>query len=649
MKTLFVTLSAVPLSMTRPYMKHFKRRYPEIFDKRKTKKIRDRIYIPLKSGGDGEEIPHIPAPKPIEDFIRSKGFEIESYALGKYLDGKRLKSISNLLKEEPELLKLFVNDKRRSAVKRVAAGAQVVISRHPYDIIGMSFDRGWSSCMNLDDGIYKHMVVEDVKHGSLVCYLIKTDDKNINSPISRILLKRFYEIGSNEDEDEDAFILVPDGNYGEAPAAFRETVLKFAEEYNKKAPVGMYAIHSALYKDGIEFAYWDGSSLSINGGEENINDLAMTTNNEKILDYLASAGNVNIIYNGSAKEKHYKNLLEYMEDNDLADNSFYEDFVSNCDYYEVFVDTKIPIDVMVDNFSGKIEDQILAEEWLRWGGSVSQVSPKILPDIMNELYRWEIDDLEVYQNTIFDDMPFMEDGKIDVSNVLPLVIKFDRFKDASRFGNSFVVKVIEWLINSIEEDEDHPEIENEYDDLFDYTNRKYLEEEALKRIQDVLENSFIYKEEIIEQIAESLKDYCREFDFSSREFNKAFAKYSPYHKGLSIGLSNFIDNMPTDEEDKKLYLKSLGKRSLKTMVLPIRTKDGLEKVFLYWINEKSKNKNAKIELATSETFTNRASIEDFLKNRIDVEELTKDENLKILTPAGKGLLKFLMPSTFENI
>ena len=639
MKTLFLTLSAVPISKTRPYMKHFKRRYPEIFDRRKTKKIRDRIYIPLKSGGGGEEIPHITAPKPIEDFIRSKGFEIESYALGKYLDGKRLKSISNLLKEEPELLKLFVNDKRRSAVKRVAAGAQVVISRHPYDIIGMSFDRGWSSCMNLDDGINKHMVVEDVKHGSLVCYLIKTDDKNINSPISRILLKRFYEIGSNEDENDDEFILVPDGNYGEAPASFRETVLKFAEEYNKKAPEGMYVIHSDLYKDGNDFAYWDGSSLNTNGGE-NINDFAMTTANEKILDYLSSVGNVNIIYNGSAKEHHYKNLIEYMEDNGLADTSFYEDFVSNCEYYKVLVDTNIPIDIIVDNFSGKIEDGELAENWLYFGGSVSQVSPKILPNIMNDLYRWEIEDLEVYQDTIFDDMPFMEDGKIEIDNVLPLVIKFDRFKEASKFGNKFVVKAIEWLVNSIAEDADHPEIENDYDDLFDYTNRKYFKEDAIERIQYVLSNSYMVKEDIVEQIAELLKDYCRELDFSSREFNKAFAKYSPYHKGLSIGLENFLANAPTDEEDKNLYFKSLGKRTLNTMLLQMSKKEGLEKVFLHWVNEKAKDKNARIDLE---------SPEEYFTNRIDVEQLTKAENLKMLTPAGMELLKFLMPSTFENI
>ena len=259
---------------------------------------------------------------------------------------------------------------------------------------------------------------------------------------------------------------------------------------------------------------------------------------------------------------------------------------------------------------------------------------------MNDLYRWEIEDLEVYQYTIFDDMPFMEDGKIEIDNVLPLVIKFDRFKEASKFGNKFVVKAIEWLVNSIAEDADHPEIENDYDDLFDYTNRKYFKEDAIERIQFVLSNSYMVKDDIVEQIAELLKDYCRELDFSSREFNKAFAKYSPYHKGLSIGLENFLANAPTDEEDKKLYFKSLGKRTLNTMILQMSKKEGLEKVFLHWVNEKAKDKNARIDLE---------SPEEYFTNRIDVEQLTKAENLKMLTPAGMELLKFLMPSTFENI
>ena len=34
-------------------------------------------------------------------------------------------------------------------------------------------------------GMYKEYIQFDIKHGSLVAYLVKNDDKNINEPIGR--------------------------------------------------------------------------------------------------------------------------------------------------------------------------------------------------------------------------------------------------------------------------------------------------------------------------------------------------------------------------------------------------------------------------------------------------------------------------------
>jgi hypothetical protein len=66
----------------------------------------------------------------------------------------------------------------------------VVISQLPHDIGSMSTNRGWTSCMNLDDGHHKEDIYCEVAVGSLVAYLIREEDKQIAHPIGRIHIKR---------------------------------------------------------------------------------------------------------------------------------------------------------------------------------------------------------------------------------------------------------------------------------------------------------------------------------------------------------------------------------------------------------------------------------------------------------------------------
>ena len=69
----------------------------------------------------------------------------------------------------------------------------VVISRNPYDIVGMSTDRRWTSCMKLpnDDpsiypgGAYHQHLIHDIELGTLVAYLIEPTDKNIEHELGR--------------------------------------------------------------------------------------------------------------------------------------------------------------------------------------------------------------------------------------------------------------------------------------------------------------------------------------------------------------------------------------------------------------------------------------------------------------------------------
>jgi hypothetical protein len=71
----------------------------------------------------------------------------------------------------------------------------VVISRHPYDIYGMSTDRSWTSCMNMDDGSMKCAMKKDIQHGSLIMYLVPESELKQNGkvalkkPLARILFR----------------------------------------------------------------------------------------------------------------------------------------------------------------------------------------------------------------------------------------------------------------------------------------------------------------------------------------------------------------------------------------------------------------------------------------------------------------------------
>jgi hypothetical protein len=67
---------------------------------------------------------------------------------------------------------------------------RVVISRDALDIARMSTGRRWTSCMTKGDVNY-HYVPHEIEAGTLVAYLVHKDDKQIEYPLMRVLLKPF--------------------------------------------------------------------------------------------------------------------------------------------------------------------------------------------------------------------------------------------------------------------------------------------------------------------------------------------------------------------------------------------------------------------------------------------------------------------------
>jgi hypothetical protein len=97
------------------------------------------------------------------------------------------------------LLKQFNEDPSRVTTRTQTKPKMVVVSRAKYDVVGMSTDRGWSSCMSLNASNGRTYVHCDVTEGTLIAYEIDADDKNIQRPSARVTIKPFINTKDSND------------------------------------------------------------------------------------------------------------------------------------------------------------------------------------------------------------------------------------------------------------------------------------------------------------------------------------------------------------------------------------------------------------------------------------------------------------------
>jgi hypothetical protein len=239
--------------------------------------------------------------------------------------GRLLSSIKT--SESESLLDSFKKDPSRFTKQN---NYKVVISRHPYDIAGMSTDRNWRSCMTLGipnviykdnknkDGINKKYVETDIREGSIIAYLVSSSDVNkngkieIHRPLSRILMKPFNNIKDSSD-----IVYSLGRTYGVGVSKFSDFVKNWLEvNVNKNTSGKSYIMKGDLYAD---------------------ND---THVNFKVVNRNKSMGN-RIFF----EELNYK-----------IDNSKYENFFEIINLFENRTNTEIkitfqiPKDVPLDDF-----------------------------------------------------------------------------------------------------------------------------------------------------------------------------------------------------------------------------------------------------------------------------------------------------------
>ena len=186
----------------------------------------NRIYFDLKVDPSRFQVE---IPLELKDFMRWYGYPILDYDKGicRDKDGREIK-IGKLLTKlgEERLLKAYSNSKQNTL--KNTDDLQVVISRHPYDIMGMSTNRGWTTCHDIHDKRYggKHLtgLKNNLQGGVLISYLIRKSDRNITNPISRCIISRYW----NREFYVDSHV------YGTKVPEFREFLTKWARENSPK-------------------------------------------------------------------------------------------------------------------------------------------------------------------------------------------------------------------------------------------------------------------------------------------------------------------------------------------------------------------------------------------------------------------------------
>jgi hypothetical protein len=217
----------------------------------------ERVYLPF----DYEDVSGSKVFNQIKAHLDTMGYNIIDYKKG--LASKKDNStniyaqkqtrnnvirMGKLLRTSADILKLFSEDPFRNNSKNDNNEEyQIVISQKYEDILYMSKDRPWSSCMNIDGGRYRTRVKGDLKNGTMIAYLIKKGDENIKNPLGRVLIKPY----TSSSKRGKVIYGIDDIIYGNIPnpEIFKKTIVDYI--YSKyTVPVkGWYKLKSGLYKN----------------------------------------------------------------------------------------------------------------------------------------------------------------------------------------------------------------------------------------------------------------------------------------------------------------------------------------------------------------------------------------------------------------
>lgn len=232
-----------------------------------------RAYFPFRMSNEGQQID-----PEIGMFLQQEGCEVTDYRGGHCTRGGRDYRIGKLIqqaykrdmkilqdrmnstyddqgrdqlqnqeielnKKYNNLMNLFSTSSIRN-MKDEGNEFLIVLSDLPKDIAMMSTDRGWTSCMNLDEGAQADDVYCEVEQGGIVAYLIGANDKDIKNPYARLLIKRF------DNKAGQSYAIPEKKVYGNTVPGFAEEVQDVINKLQGDIPVGYYDL-SGNYSDTL--------------------------------------------------------------------------------------------------------------------------------------------------------------------------------------------------------------------------------------------------------------------------------------------------------------------------------------------------------------------------------------------------------------
>lgn len=219
-----------------------------------------RVYMPI---GHAHAIGVVNVPLPVRLAVRKAGFRITDYLAKKCvkLSDKEQKNVFNIgkvISKDPVAKAAFDNDPQLQ--NSTTAEFSLVVSCHPYDIIGMSTGRDWdeTSCMRLSDGREDvsngsnvRYLPHDIAEGTLVAYAVRSDDTNIEKPLGRCLLKPFLRDDDQSGAPGTIYYRRETDVYGNPVPGMAETLARFLRKLNAGVPAGIYKRNEKLYDDGV--------------------------------------------------------------------------------------------------------------------------------------------------------------------------------------------------------------------------------------------------------------------------------------------------------------------------------------------------------------------------------------------------------------
>jgi hypothetical protein len=243
---------------------------------------KNKIYIPFIEEG-------VKPDRVVDMALKNLGFNITDYIKGyAEKDGKVLKIGKILAKKQKEVVKKFdaaiaaldstgpdyehykreqeehkkaeieywisvanmFRDSKIRSDKSSRGRMVIVISQDPHDLAQMSYERSWTSCMRLGEGMYYQDLLCEVSGGGMVAYLIDKDDTEIKNPIARLHIRRF-------DSPAGRIVAMPEKNvYGNTDIkGFREAVKGWVDSMNEHVPAGVYRRKGGRYSDSYQNVY----------------------------------------------------------------------------------------------------------------------------------------------------------------------------------------------------------------------------------------------------------------------------------------------------------------------------------------------------------------------------------------------------------